>query len=64
MAHKVSNVWPKTWILMREKGNLGPREWRIKCLFFDLMTKNMDFKVCNGKIRSARVAPKVSYFGH
>ena len=36
MAHKVSNFGPKTWILRRETEKSGPREWRIKCLIFDI----------------------------
>jgi len=59
VAEKVSNFWPKTWILRRETEKLGPRDWRKKCLIFD---QKQEFKAWNGKIRSARVAEKVSNF--
>ena len=36
VAPKVSNLWPKTWILICEKEKSGPHEWRIKCLIFEL----------------------------
>ena len=35
VADKVSNFWPKTWILMREMEKSGPHGWRITYLFFD-----------------------------
>ena len=36
VAHIVSNLSPRTWILICETGKSGPREWRMKCLILDL----------------------------
>ena len=59
VAEKMSNLWPKTWILWRKTQKSGLHEWQKKCLIYDA---KHEFSGMKRKIGCSRGAEKVSNF--